>query len=115
MGSRKKSRKEENDQLQITFSGARAAGELSRIRAVEFGSVLPPDSELSNLPSFLVVSASAGSGKTTALTHRLVQFLVSDRIRHNEMRNILAITFTNNAASEMKSRTLRLLKNISLG
>lgn len=115
MGSTKKPRKEKIDQLQISFDGTHTPAEMSPPPGVEFKSVLPADSELSNLPGFLVVSASAGSGKTTALTHRLIQFLVSDRIRYNEMRNILAITFTNNAAAEMKSRTLRLLKNISLG
>lgn len=66
-------------------------------------------------PSFTIVTASAGSGKTRALTMRLVQFLLSQRIRQNALPNILAITFTNNAAQEMRQRVLTLLKRIALG
>jgi ATP-dependent helicase/nuclease subunit A len=77
-------------------------------------SILPQDSEFSRLRN-LVVSASAGSGKTTALTHRLVQLLLSDRIPHNDLRNILAVTFTNNAALDMKRRALELLRKAARG
>lgn len=77
-------------------------------------SILPKDSEY-NQSRNLVVSASAGSGKTTALTQRLVQLLLSNRIPHNDLRNILAITFTNNAALEMKQRALQLLQKAALG
>ncbi|MFH0990903.1 MAG: UvrD-helicase domain-containing protein [bacterium] len=62
-----------------------------------------------------IVEASAGSGKTTALTERLAQFLLSHSIPHNKLQNILAITFTNNAAREMKERVLQLLKKAALG
>ena len=65
--------------------------------------------------NFTLVSASAGSGKTTALTMRFVQLLLSDNIPNNRLRNILAITFTNNAALEMKQRVLESLKKASLG
>jgi ATP-dependent exoDNAse (exonuclease V) beta subunit len=67
------------------------------------------------LPDFTLVSASAGCGKTTALTQRFIQILLSDRIPHNRLKNILAITFTNNAASEMKQRILTVLKQASFG
>jgi ATP-dependent exoDNAse (exonuclease V) beta subunit len=77
-------------------------------------SILDPDTEL-RFPSYTIVSASAGSGKTHALVHRFIQLLLSDRIRHNSLRNILAITFTNNAASEMRNRVVDYLKAISLG
>ncbi len=75
---------------------------------------LTPDSALT-LPDFTLVSASAGSGKTTALTRRFIQLLLSDRIPHNDLRNILAITFTNNAAAEMKQRILGDLKKAYFG
>jgi len=61
------------------------------------------------------VTASAGSGKTRTLTLRYLQLLLSKRIPHNDLRNILAITFTNNAAAEMKQRVLKYLKAIVLG
>ncbi|HWP81352.1 MAG TPA: UvrD-helicase domain-containing protein [Bacteroidota bacterium] len=77
-------------------------------------SVLPNDSKL-QFPDETIVIASAGSGKTTALTYRFLQFLLSPRIPNNKLRNILAITFTNNAALEMKHRVLALLRNIALG
>jgi ATP-dependent exoDNAse (exonuclease V) beta subunit len=67
------------------------------------------------LPDFTLVSASAGSGKTHALTYRYLQFILSEHIPGNKLRNILAITFTNNAAREMKQRILEELKKASLG
>jgi ATP-dependent helicase/nuclease subunit A len=76
--------------------------------------IIPKDTDLT-LPYFALVSASAGSGKTTALTRRLLQILISRRIQHNKLPNVLAITFTNNAAAEMKQRTLEYLKGAALG
>ena len=67
-----------------------------------------------HLPLYTVVSASAGSGKTTALKQRFVQLLLSKSIPGNGLKNILAITFTNNAAREMKRRILDSLKLASL-
>ncbi|MCX7857347.1 MAG: UvrD-helicase domain-containing protein [Deltaproteobacteria bacterium] len=63
-------------------------------------------------PHFIIVKASAGSGKTDALTKRYVQFLLSDRIPQNGLKNLLAITFSNNAANEMRERILRILKDL---
>lgn len=76
--------------------------------------VLERDREL-NFPSFRIVSASAGSGKTFTLTLRYVQLLLSPLIPHNGLKNILAITFTNNAAAEMRQRILTMLKTVALG
>ena len=67
------------------------------------------------LPHFTVLKASAGSGKTYTLTQRIVQFLLSEKIPKNRLRNILAITFSNNAAKEMKEQTLIWLKQIHFG
>ncbi|MDE6475425.1 MAG: UvrD-helicase domain-containing protein [Erysipelotrichaceae bacterium] len=49
----------------------------------------------------IVVSASAGSGKTTVLIARLIDLVLKDRI---SIENILAMTFSEAAANEMKKR-----------
>lgn len=74
---------------------------------------LPKDTEL-RFPHIMFVEASAGSGKTYLLSLRFVQFLLSERVPHNKLDNMLAITFTNNAAYEMKKRILGWLKKIAL-
>ncbi|MCX7913545.1 MAG: UvrD-helicase domain-containing protein [Thermodesulfovibrionales bacterium] len=74
-------------------------------------SILFKDIEL-KFPQFVVLKASAGSGKTHALARRFVQFILSEKVPKNDLRNILAITFTNNAAKEMKERIIKTLKEL---
>ena len=60
----------------------------------------------------VLMLAGAGTGKTKALTARIVHLLTTGRARPNE---ILAVTFTNKAAREMKARVGRMLGQVAEG
>lgn len=62
---------------------------------------------------YTVISASAGSGKTYALVQRLLSICLKYPNQPENIRHILALTFTNKAANEMKERILEWLKNFA--
>ncbi|MCX8532026.1 UvrD-helicase domain-containing protein [Chryseobacterium luquanense] len=71
-----------------------------------------------NLPlkmsnSYTVINASAGSGKTYALVQRLLMICLRYPNQQSSIRNILALTFTNKAANEMKERILSWLNKFT--
>ena len=59
-----------------------------------------------------ILKASAGSGKTYQLSHTYIDLLLASREPH-PYRHILAVTFTNKATAEMKSRILRDLAELA--
>lgn len=67
---------------------------------------------MDNKSSFLVYNASAGSGKTFTLVKEYLKILVQSPF-NDAFKNILAITFTNKAASEMKERIVETLTQFS--
>ncbi len=56
----------------------------------------------------LMIIAGAGSGKTKVLTTRITHLMAAHQV---DSFNILALTFTNKAAAEMKERVERILGN----
>lgn len=66
--------------------------------------------------NFRVYRSSAGSGKTYTLVKEYLKLALADPHRLNSAyRQILAVTFTNKAAAEMKERVLKALREISSG
>ena len=61
---------------------------------------------------FEIINASAGSGKTFSLSSKVIfRLLIGEE---DSYKKILALTFTNNSANEMKKRVLDELKQISI-
>lgn len=63
-----------------------------------------------NSKAFTVISASAGAGKTYKIAKEFIKYILPEPGR---IREILAITFTNKAAAEMKERVLTFLIGLS--
>ena len=57
----------------------------------------------------ILVSAAAGSGKTAVLVERVIK-KITDNENPVDIDKLLIVTFTNNAAAEMKSRITKSLK-----
>lgn len=62
---------------------------------------------------FLVYKASAGSGKTYTLVKEYLKMALAEENDPLAFRRILAITFTNKAASEMKERVIHVLHGLA--
>jgi ATP-dependent exoDNAse (exonuclease V) beta subunit len=65
--------------------------------------------------ALITYTASAGSGKTYALTREYLRMLLAQPEKTAAYRQLLAITFTNKAADEMKIRILERLNKIAAG
>lgn len=64
---------------------------------------------------FKIYSSSAGSGKTYTLTKEYLKLALRPKEQDGYFRHILAVTFTNAAANEMKNRILDRLSDIANG
>ncbi len=63
--------------------------------------------------NYKVIYASAGSGKTYALVQNLLAICLKYPRQADRIKNILALTFTNKAANEMKTRIISWLKDFA--
>ncbi|GAB5433111.1 MAG: UvrD-helicase domain-containing protein [Epibacterium sp.] len=90
------------------FEGASLSARAMAARPMPYLDGLNPAQRdaVETLDGPVLMLAGAGTGKTKALTTRIVHLLNTSKARTNE---ILAVTFTNKAAREMKDRVGRML------
>ncbi|SFL13179.1 ATP-dependent helicase [Shimia haliotis] len=90
------------------FEGASLSARAMMARPMPYLDELNPAQReaVENLDGPVLMLAGAGTGKTKALTARIVHLLNMNKARPNE---ILAVTFTNKAAKEMKTRVGNML------
>ena len=97
----------EDDAFEAAAAGSLSARAMAARPAPYLDSLNPAQREaVEALDGPVLMLAGAGTGKTKALTTRIAHLLNTGKVRPNE---ILAVTFTNKAAREMKDRVAHLL------